>query len=53
MKSEGLIPSLEWDLTEVTKVFVMPSRASASAICSLGLCTAMQKDTLIVCSNID
>jgi hypothetical protein len=53
MKSEGVIPSLDWDLTEVTKVLAMPSRASASAICSLGLCTAMWKDTLILCSYMD
>ena len=45
MKSEGVIPSLDWDLTEVTKVLAMSSRASASAICSLGLCTAVWKDT--------
>lgn len=38
-KSEGVIPSLLCALTDVTKVFVMSKRASASATCSLGFCT--------------
>lgn len=42
-KSEGVIPSLDWDLTDFTNVVVMSSRASASATCSLGLCTAVWK----------
>jgi hypothetical protein len=44
MKSEGTIPSLDRDLTEVAKVLANcnASRASASAICPLGLCTARE-----------
>lgn len=38
-KSEGVTPSLLYALTEVTNVFVMSNRASASATCSLGFCT--------------
>jgi hypothetical protein len=43
-KSEGVIPSADWDLTDVTKVLAISSRASASATCSLGFCTALWKD---------
>lgn len=38
-KSVGLTPSLYSDLTEVTNVLVISSSTSASATCSLGLCT--------------
>lgn len=41
-KSEGVTPSLPWAFTEVTSVFVMSNRASASATCSLGFCTVCQ-----------
>ena len=43
-KSEGVIPTTEWDLTDVTKLAARSSRASASAICSLGLWTGSQGD---------
>jgi hypothetical protein len=36
-KSEDVIPRTDWDLTDATKVAVRSSRASTSAICSLGL----------------
>jgi hypothetical protein len=42
-KSEGVIPRTEWDLTDVTKLVARSSRASASAICSLGLWTEAQR----------
>jgi hypothetical protein len=37
IKSEGVIPRTDWDLTDATKLAVRSSRVSASAICSLGL----------------
>ena len=37
--SAGVIPSLEWDFTELAKVLAMSKRASASATCSLGFWT--------------
>jgi len=37
IKSEGVIPKTDWDLTDATKLAVRSSRVSASAICSLGL----------------
>lgn len=43
MKSNGVVPSLEKDLTEVTNVFEMSNNASASATCSLGLSTETHK----------
>lgn len=42
-KSEGVMPSLQYSLTDVTKVFAMSNRASASATCSLGFVTEKKK----------
>ena len=43
IKSEGVIPRTDWDLTDATKLAVRSSRVSASAICSLGLWTAAER----------
>jgi hypothetical protein len=37
LTKSGVIPRTDWDLTDAIKVAVRSSRASASAICSLGL----------------